>query len=172
MAKTITISDELEKLIVDFCDDELNYHINESGYAAEYDGEIKAQIELLKLLGYDTMASDYMKDYETYLYDNGFGTNEDGTPWYDWWNDVDYYLLDQDSAFREMVYDFRRKYGLPTGLNDQLADRLSYQIGKYVLDNADALGIEPDGTITEFADERILPTVIDPNAEFWNLYEE
>jgi hypothetical protein len=40
MAKTITISDELEKLIVAFCDDELNYHINESGCAEEYHHEI------------------------------------------------------------------------------------------------------------------------------------
>lgn len=70
MAKTIRISDSLEDKIVAFCDDELNYHINESGCAQEYEDEILAQIELLNLLGYTDMASRYAEDYEVYLDEN------------------------------------------------------------------------------------------------------
>ena len=69
--KTITISTELEKEIYDFCDDELNYHINESGCAEEYEAEILAQIELLKLLGYTDLAEGYEEDYRTYLEESG-----------------------------------------------------------------------------------------------------
>ena len=65
--KTITITDELEKEIYDFCDDELNYHINESGCAEEYEAEILAQIELLKLLGYTEEAEEYAEDYRNQL---------------------------------------------------------------------------------------------------------
>lgn len=61
--KTINISASLEKSIVAFCNDELNYHINESGCANEYDSEIKAQIELLRLLGHTQMADDYAAQY-------------------------------------------------------------------------------------------------------------
>lgn len=70
MAKTIRISDSLEDKIVAFCDDELNYHINESGCAHEYEDEILAQIELLRLLGYTDMAAGYAEDYEIYLEEN------------------------------------------------------------------------------------------------------
>lgn len=57
--KTIQIDDELEKKIVKFCDDELNYHINESRCVDEYEDECFAQIELLKLLGYVATAKEY-----------------------------------------------------------------------------------------------------------------
>lgn len=67
MSKTITITPELEEDIIDFCDDELNYHINESGCAEDYDTEIRAQIELLKLLGYNIMANKYLKEYRREL---------------------------------------------------------------------------------------------------------
>lgn len=67
MSKTITITPELEKDIIDFCYDELNYHINESGCAEEYDTEIRAQIELLKLLGHNGMANKYSKEYRREL---------------------------------------------------------------------------------------------------------
>lgn len=173
MAKTITISDELEKLIVDFCDDELNYHINESGCAEEYHHEIIAQIELLQLLGYDKVANDYQQDYQSYLDNNGFGENEDGTPWYDWWNDVDSYMLDQDSQFKETMYEFRRNNGLPTDNNDPLSDRLGHQIVEYIRENAADLNIDAnDDTIPEFAFERILPIIMDPSIGFWFDYEE
>lgn len=63
----ITINRDLEKKIVAFCDDELNYHINECGCAEEYKNEIEAQIELLRLMGYDEMADDYEADFNEYM---------------------------------------------------------------------------------------------------------
>lgn len=60
---TITISPELEKKIVAFCDDELNYHINDSGCAEKYRSEIEAQLELLRLLGHEDIASQYEKEF-------------------------------------------------------------------------------------------------------------
>lgn len=65
--KTIRISEELERKILRFCDDELNYHINESGCAEEYHNEIMAQIELFQLLGYPNLAEAYENDYHKYL---------------------------------------------------------------------------------------------------------
>ena len=172
MSKTITISDELENLIVDFCKDELNYHINESGCADEYDGEIKGQIELLKLLGYTDLADQYQQEYQSYLDENGFGVNEDGTPWYDWWNDVDYYLLNQDSDFKAMMYAFRRTFGMPEDDDDPLSDRMGHLVVDYVQTNADRLGIVPDDTIAEFAFARIVPVLLNPEDDFWDSYEE
>lgn len=64
--KTITISPELEASIVEFCDDELNCHIND-GYANSYESEIRAQIELLRLLGYEAMATGYEADFENWM---------------------------------------------------------------------------------------------------------
>lgn len=61
--KTITISPELEKKIVAFCDDELDYHINDSGCAEEYRSEIEAQIELLRLLGHEKTADKYEQEF-------------------------------------------------------------------------------------------------------------
>jgi hypothetical protein len=65
--KTITISPELEDSIVAFCDDELNYHINESGCADCYEIEIRAQIELLRLLGYEATAAGYEVSFENWM---------------------------------------------------------------------------------------------------------
>ena len=65
--KTIKISKAMEKKIVAFCADELNYHINESGCANEYKDEIKAQIYLLEQLGYADMAREYKEQYEEEL---------------------------------------------------------------------------------------------------------
>lgn len=66
---TINISKDLEDKIVAFCDDELNYHINESGCADEYQDEIEAQIELLRLMGYTRMADDYETQFAEYMAD-------------------------------------------------------------------------------------------------------
>ena len=66
---TININKELEDKIVAFCDDELNYHINESGCADEYQDEIEAQIELLRLMGYTRMADDYEAQFAEYMAD-------------------------------------------------------------------------------------------------------
>ena len=62
--KTIKINKKLENKIIAFCDDELNYHINESECAEQYHDEIMAQIELLMLLGCLNMANKYIKQYE------------------------------------------------------------------------------------------------------------
>ena len=67
MAKTIRITPALERDIVAFCDDELDYHINKSGCAESYKSEIKAQIKLLKLLGYEQMANDYDQQFRDYM---------------------------------------------------------------------------------------------------------
>ena len=50
-----------------FCDDELNYHINECSYAEEYNNEILAEIEILYRIGYEDLASDYYEEYARYL---------------------------------------------------------------------------------------------------------
>lgn len=63
MEKTITISQEFEKDIVKMCNDELNYHINESGCVGEYESEIKTQIKLLRQLGYTDKADYYEKQF-------------------------------------------------------------------------------------------------------------
>ena len=65
--KTITISPELESKIVAFCDDELNYHIKESSCAEEYEDEITAQIELLRLLGHNDLADKYQDYFDEYM---------------------------------------------------------------------------------------------------------
>ena len=71
MNKTIEITPKLEKRIVDFCDDELNYHINEcaDGYV-EYKNEILAQLQLLNLLGYREMSNEYKRQYKECLAEN------------------------------------------------------------------------------------------------------
>lgn len=68
MSKTISISKELEESIVWFCNDELSWHIHECE-AEEYDTEIRAQLELLRLLGHNDMADRYEADYESCLSD-------------------------------------------------------------------------------------------------------
>lgn len=65
--KTITITPAHERDIVNFCDDELNYHINESGCPGEYRSEINAQIKLLQLLGHDDMAMSYKEQFKNAL---------------------------------------------------------------------------------------------------------
>lgn len=59
----IDVDEALKERTIAFCDDELNYHINESGYAEEYHGEILAEIELLFLLGKPDWAVEYADDY-------------------------------------------------------------------------------------------------------------
>ncbi len=57
--KTINIPDDMVSKIIAFCDDELNYHINDSGCAEQYQGESEAEIFLLRELGQDSMADHY-----------------------------------------------------------------------------------------------------------------
>ena len=75
MSKTITISDELESKIICFCNDELNYHINESACPDEYQDEILAQIELLRLLGKTDMADRYEEANKAHMEE--FAEDED-----------------------------------------------------------------------------------------------
>ncbi len=65
--KTIKVNAVLEKRIVAFCTDELNYHVNESGCADEYHDEILAQIELLYHLDYKRDAAMYEVQYKHVL---------------------------------------------------------------------------------------------------------
>ena len=59
----IEFSNKLRKRTIAFCDDELNYHINESGCATDYHDEILAQIEILFLLGETEPAEQYAFEY-------------------------------------------------------------------------------------------------------------
>ena len=59
----IDIDKTLKERMIEFCDDELNYHINESGCAESYHGETLAEIELLFLLGKPDWAMEYANDY-------------------------------------------------------------------------------------------------------------
>ena len=63
----VEFSPSLKKRTIEFCDDELNYHINDSGCAWEYHNEITSQIEILVLLGEKDMAEGYADDYMEYL---------------------------------------------------------------------------------------------------------
>ena len=79
--KTIYIPEDLEKAIVDFCNDECIYHIFESGCADQYGTEIKAQIKLLRLLGYDDKATLFENAFnewmEEYIYSIKEQVNEE-----------------------------------------------------------------------------------------------
>ena len=100
MSKTITISDELDKKIVDFCNDELNYHINESRFADEYEDETTAQIELLRLLGYKEMADKYESDFKSKMEE---GDEEDYEEDYDSSGDEEEKdILDMDISPEEL----------------------------------------------------------------------
>lgn len=71
MSKTIKITPKLEERIVKFCDDELNYHINEcADGCVEYKNEILAQLQLLNLLGYREMSKEYKEQYRECLTEN------------------------------------------------------------------------------------------------------
>ncbi len=65
----VEFSSTLKKRTIAFCDDELNYHINDSGCANEYNGEILAQLEILYLLGEKDLAEQYKNDYSEVLAD-------------------------------------------------------------------------------------------------------
>lgn len=59
----VEFNEELKARTIAFCDDELNYHINESDCAEEYHGETCAEIELLYRLGEEDAARSYKKQY-------------------------------------------------------------------------------------------------------------
>ena len=67
-AKTITITPELEEMIYLFIDDELDWHINNCE-PEEYKEEIEAQLELLRLLGYEEISNEWKEDYNRAIID-------------------------------------------------------------------------------------------------------
>lgn len=69
MNKIISLNEEQVNRIVHFCKDELDYHINESGCADEYHGEILAEIELLHKLGEVSAAREFKRQYVSELRD-------------------------------------------------------------------------------------------------------
>lgn len=81
--KTIKIPDDMVSKIIDFCDDELNYHINESGCAEQYQGESEAEIFLLRELGQDSMADHYEEQLKEYLEETEEEPVKDSMPYED-----------------------------------------------------------------------------------------
>ncbi len=63
----VEFSDELRSRTIDFCKDELYYHISDCDRADEYDGENLAEIELLYRLGEKKLAKNYKDDYNDAL---------------------------------------------------------------------------------------------------------
>lgn len=67
--QNINISAALAEKIVDFCKNELQYHIHESRCSEEYKEESETQIELLKLLGHSELAEKYDEELKQSLED-------------------------------------------------------------------------------------------------------
>lgn len=65
--KCIYLDEKNIQRTIDFCVDELNYHIFESGCAWEYHGENMAELEILCQLGVNE--SELLEDYITELQD-------------------------------------------------------------------------------------------------------
>ena len=59
----VNFNETLKNRTIAFCEDELNYHINESGCANEYHDETCAEIELLYRLGKERSARSYKRQY-------------------------------------------------------------------------------------------------------------
>lgn len=118
--KNIKVSSEMERKIIAFCDDELNYHINESGCADEYEDEIEAEIFLLTQLGCTDIADHYKEQYEAFkkneLYDNDIVALSDDEVIYAFIDDhleefVDFDPFeDQNGDDYRLAYDMVEKY--------------------------------------------------------------
>ncbi len=141
--KTIKISSEMEKKIVAFCDDELNYHINESGCADEYEDEIEAEIYLLNQLGYVDMANDYKAQYEAIKKDDQ-DEGESTTPGSD--DDViESFLEDHLEDFvgfdpyeDEDGYDYREAMGIVEEYLENLSVKEKHDIATGLLNDVAA----------------------------------
>lgn len=102
-------------------------------------------------------------------------TDESG--WYDWWNDVDGYLMGWDKEFKQLIYDFRKKNGWPKDFKDPLCDKLADVVYEYVRTHLDELDIDPsennDSDYREFAGERMLDWLLEEPAayDFWADYK-
>lgn len=105
-------------------------------------------------------------------------SDDEESEWYDWWNDVDGYLLRYDDNFKKIIYDFRDKYGMPKNMSDDLCDKLADVIFDYVKNNLERLGIDPnentDQDYSEFAHERMVEWLVEPYlyGDFWDDYTE
>ena len=103
--------------------------------------------------------------------------DDEESEWYDWWNDVDGYLLEYDDNFKKIIYDFRDKYGMPKNMSDDLCDKLADVIFDYVKNNLERLGIDPnentDQDYSEFAHERMVEWLVEPYlyGDFWDDYQ-
>lgn len=101
----------------------------------------------------------------------------DESEWYDWWNDVDGYLMGWDKEFKQLIYDFRKKNGWPKDFKDPLCDKLADAVYEYVRTHLDELDIDPsennDSDYREFADERMLDWLLEEPAayDFWADYK-
>ena len=102
----------------------------------------------------------------------------DESEWYDWWNDVDGYLMGWDKEFKQLIYDFRNKNGWPKDIHDPLCDKLADVVYEYVRTHLDKLDIDPsendDSDYREFAGERMIDWLLeDPAAyDFWADYKD
>ncbi len=104
-------------------------------------------------------------------------SDDEESEWYDWWNDVDGYLLGYDDKFKKIIYNFRDTYGMPKNISDDLCDKLADVIFDYVKNNLERLGIDPnentDQDYSEFARERMVEWLVEPSlyGDFWNDYK-
>lgn len=101
----------------------------------------------------------------------------DESEWYDWWNDVDGYLMGWDKEFKGLIYDFRKQNGWPKDFKDPLCDKLTDVVYEYVRTHLDELDIDPsennDSDYREFAGERMLEWLLEEPAayDFWADYK-
>lgn len=163
-----------------------------SGDAYRYDSLTPSELEAIE--NYDTEYWEYVKDHpfnlkpasitsstDTKYFANMVSASDDGadeSEWYDWWNDVDCYLMGWDKEFKQLMYDFRKKNGWPTDFNDPLGDKLVDVVYEYVRTHLDKLGIDPnendDDDYMDFACNRMLEWLLeDPAAyDFWADYKD
>lgn len=98
--KTIKVSDEMVSKITAFCNDELNYHINESGCLECYKDESEAEIFLLRQLGENSAAD----RYETQLKEQLDELSEDSNKY------SDGELIDDEVLVEEFIEDHLKDF--------------------------------------------------------------
>lgn len=74
----------LKEYTIGLCEDELNYHVNKSGCADEYHGDICVEIELLYRLGAEDSATSYKEQYLDFITKKGIeGLKKDFNKFWD-----------------------------------------------------------------------------------------
>lgn len=95
---------------------------------------------------------------------------------YDWWNDLDGYLLTSDDKFKQLMYDCRKKYGMPTDIEDDpAAEQMGNLIFNYAKKWLSKWNITADDDeIWEFTWNRMLEDwLLNENITyFWDDYKE